>query len=324
MDFCRLSAVGRLGFIWLWSNADDEGRVKADADVLQFNRLPATLEEIDHELGLMESQRMIRRYRVDGTNYVFVVNFLKHQHIEWPTASRLPAPPPEGADVTGWSPVDDTTAQLRELATGTSDAPQRVTNSPVRNRGEEGDTSPPGSGTGSSSTPTGVLLARGDSSVRNRGANAEDVDRVWEAYRWALTEFAAHRIPGVPHPNPAQVKLTPARRDGIVSRLGTRAGTYPVEDLVDAARGWLYSVHHVGWNDRHEHYCDLIAHVLWTGGKGKPKNWLEAFRDLWRERQGQPFAFETPPAEHGAATATTRRRGAAGVRDEWRESMEGP
>lgn len=72
-------------------------------------------------------------------------------------------------------------------------------------------------------------------------------------------------------------KLTDDRRRLIRKALKS----YPVEDLVDAVRGWRHSPHHRGENDRHTVYNDI--ELLLRNAKQ-----IETFRDL----------------ERGASTAT--------------------
>lgn len=72
-------------------------------------------------------------------------------------------------------------------------------------------------------------------------------------------------------------KLTDERRRLIRKALKT----YPVDDLVDAVRGWKHSPHHRGENDRHQVYNDI--ELLLRNAKQ-----IETFRDL----------------ERGASTAT--------------------
>lgn len=72
-----------------------------------------------------------------------------------------------------------------------------------------------------------------------------------------------------------------AKLDGNRKRLiEQRLKDYPVEDLVDAVRGWQHSPHHRGDNDRHRTYNDLGL-LLRNAEK------VEFFRDLERDPSGR-------------------------------------
>lgn len=97
-SMCRVSREARLTFILLWLIADDAGRARAsppelaarlyarDSDAPMF--LPAWLDELERE-GCIE------RYTVDEIEYLRIVRWRKHQKIDRPTPSRLPAAPSE-------------------------------------------------------------------------------------------------------------------------------------------------------------------------------------------------------------------------------------
>jgi len=91
----RLSREARLLFIGLWSFADDSGRSRGafpaisgalfpyDDDAIQL--LPEWFTELERE-------GMVFRYKAeDGNTYYQLPNWLKHQKIEKPSASKFPA-----------------------------------------------------------------------------------------------------------------------------------------------------------------------------------------------------------------------------------------
>jgi hypothetical protein len=89
-----LSRDARLLFIQLWTIVDDEGRARASSRLLAsllypFDKLPDEL--MDEWLDELEEQNAIRRYVVNGTTYLEIVNWLIHQKIDHPGKSRLPA-----------------------------------------------------------------------------------------------------------------------------------------------------------------------------------------------------------------------------------------
>lgn len=92
----RLSRDARLLFIQLWTICDDEGRTRAASRVLASLLYP--FDEDSHKLiggwlGQLEKEGLIVRYEVDGSSYLEVTTWKKHQKIDRPTPSRLPNPP---------------------------------------------------------------------------------------------------------------------------------------------------------------------------------------------------------------------------------------
>lgn len=96
-----LSRDARLLFIQLWTLADDAGRARAAARMLASllypydDDAPALIESWLRELEKVEC---IRRYEVDGTRYLEICNWQKHQKIDRPSASKLPAHPEASRD----------------------------------------------------------------------------------------------------------------------------------------------------------------------------------------------------------------------------------
>ena len=84
----------RLLFMGLISNADDTGRLPGNALLVKSMIFPYdnyTINKIDEWLKLLCQQKIIIRYKVDSQTYIQVVNFLKHQTINRPTTSKIPA-----------------------------------------------------------------------------------------------------------------------------------------------------------------------------------------------------------------------------------------
>lgn len=90
----KLSRDARLLFIQLWTVVDDEGRTRAASRMLASLLYPYdddAREQIDGWLDELEQQHCIRRYDLDGSSYLEIVNWLKHQKIDRPSKSRLPS-----------------------------------------------------------------------------------------------------------------------------------------------------------------------------------------------------------------------------------------
>jgi hypothetical protein len=90
----NLSRDARLLFILIWTIADDVGRTRAASRMLASVLYPYdddVPDLIDGWLDELEQRACIRRYDVNGARYLEVVNWLKHQKIDHPSPSRLPA-----------------------------------------------------------------------------------------------------------------------------------------------------------------------------------------------------------------------------------------
>lgn len=93
----RLTLPARLTFLLLLPEADDEGRMVGSSKRIvgalypnDNNIGPTQLEKWIREL---EAEEMVERYVVDGTKYLAITNFRKHQNPQHPTPSALPGPP---------------------------------------------------------------------------------------------------------------------------------------------------------------------------------------------------------------------------------------
>ena len=90
----RLSRDARLLFIQLWTLVDDSSRARASSRLLASllypydedapGKMPAWLSEL-------EDGGFIRIYQHEDTNYLDIPKWLKHQKIDRPSASRIPA-----------------------------------------------------------------------------------------------------------------------------------------------------------------------------------------------------------------------------------------
>jgi hypothetical protein len=89
----RLSRDARLLFIQLWTIVDDEGRSRAASRMLASLLYPYDDDApklMSKWLAELEHGGCIRRYEVDGSQYLEIINWLKHQKIDKPSKSRLP------------------------------------------------------------------------------------------------------------------------------------------------------------------------------------------------------------------------------------------
>lgn len=94
-NFNKLSTLAKLVFIGLFSQADDEGRGRANAIFLKSMLFPYNedMRSADIEKALCEisSNMSVVFYSCDGSNYYSLYNWDKWQKIDKPKSSELPA-----------------------------------------------------------------------------------------------------------------------------------------------------------------------------------------------------------------------------------------
>jgi hypothetical protein len=92
--------LARILFMGLISQADDEGRLNGHPALIKSLIFPydheVTVQNVDAWLILLSAaeRRLIVRYEVGNQKYIVIPNFKKHQTINKPQASKLPAPVP--------------------------------------------------------------------------------------------------------------------------------------------------------------------------------------------------------------------------------------
>ena len=99
-EFPQSESMGRVGresrycFILLWTLADDSGRLRGNSRMLASLLYPYDLDAgklIDKWLGELEHEKCLVRYAVEDDTYIQICNWLKHQKIDKPSASKIPA-----------------------------------------------------------------------------------------------------------------------------------------------------------------------------------------------------------------------------------------
>ncbi len=84
----------RLCFIMLWTIADDSGRLRGASRMLASLLFPYDNDApklMAKWLAELEREHCIRRYQVDGAQYVEIAKWLDHQKIDRPSPSKIPA-----------------------------------------------------------------------------------------------------------------------------------------------------------------------------------------------------------------------------------------
>lgn len=94
-DYSSLSILARLIWVGLISNADDEGRGKANTSYLKSQLFPyddeLSLKKIETSLKEIEKLMSIKFYEVNGKKYYQLTKWDKFQKIDRPSVSQIPA-----------------------------------------------------------------------------------------------------------------------------------------------------------------------------------------------------------------------------------------
>jgi len=92
----RVSRDARLLFVMLWPICDDHGRTRAASRMLASLLFPYDDDApglIDGWLDELERESCITRYEANGSTFLVVTNWLKHQKIDKPSKPQFPEPP---------------------------------------------------------------------------------------------------------------------------------------------------------------------------------------------------------------------------------------
>lgn len=93
-DFSKLSTLGKLVFIGLFSLADDEGKGRSNPVYLKSSLFPyeegIRSADIDKTLSEIGSNMSVIFYTHDGSNYYNLYNWNEWQKIDKPTPSKIP------------------------------------------------------------------------------------------------------------------------------------------------------------------------------------------------------------------------------------------
>lgn len=94
-DVSKLTIRQRLLLIGLFSNADDEGKLRGNPAFVRSLVFPYedfTLREIEQDLADTESIGSIHQYTVEGSKYIRLINWFKFQRVDKPQSSVIPDP----------------------------------------------------------------------------------------------------------------------------------------------------------------------------------------------------------------------------------------
>jgi hypothetical protein len=94
-DVSKLTIRQRLLFIGIFSNADDEGKLRGNPAFVRSAVFPYedfTLRDIEDDLNKVESIGSIHQYEVEGSKYIRLINWKKFQRVDKPQGSVIPDP----------------------------------------------------------------------------------------------------------------------------------------------------------------------------------------------------------------------------------------
>ena len=89
----RVSRDARLTFLQMWTLADDAGRLRGNSRMLASLLFPYDDDApslIEGWMSELEREGCIERYQADGQSYIQICNWLIHQKIDKPSASKIP------------------------------------------------------------------------------------------------------------------------------------------------------------------------------------------------------------------------------------------
>ena len=98
-DVAKLTVMGRYLFIGMISNADDEGKGRANPNYLKSMIFPyddMRVAEVEKALSEISHNTSVQFYQVGGNQYYRFLNWAKWQKVEKPSPSMIPDP--ENAD----------------------------------------------------------------------------------------------------------------------------------------------------------------------------------------------------------------------------------
>lgn len=93
-DLAELNPLGRLLFIGMWTIADRKGRLEDRPKKIKAELLPYDDCDGEELVEALHNKGFILRYSVDGSNYIQINNFEKHQKFHPNEVDSIIPPPP--------------------------------------------------------------------------------------------------------------------------------------------------------------------------------------------------------------------------------------
>lgn len=94
-DVYKLTIRQRLLFIGLFSNADDEGKLRGNPAFIRSIIFPYedfNISDIEHDLLMIKQIESIKQYEIEGSKYIKITNWFKFQRVDKPQPSMIPNP----------------------------------------------------------------------------------------------------------------------------------------------------------------------------------------------------------------------------------------
>lgn len=119
-DLAECSCWARLIFPALWMLADREGRLEYRPKRIKAEILPYDGEDMVALIGELETHRLVKRYKVDGKEYLWIPKFLRHQkpHPNEKPSILPPCPDDHGLDEQQKSPKDESASHQGDSQSG--------------------------------------------------------------------------------------------------------------------------------------------------------------------------------------------------------------
>lgn len=187
----ELSAFARLLFIGIWNFCDDEGRMVYSPKRLKLQIFPADALDVAALFDELLAAGLVQVYDADGTSYLVVRGFVKHQKIDKRSPSRLPAPPADAptcvaSDSSGCHRLPPTFAEFPQIPPSPADYPRIP---PPEGKGREGNGKEgKGSEANASGTAKGELSTTTPVLSQSSSPAAMGKDDLWAAGKALLEE----------------------------------------------------------------------------------------------------------------------------------------
>lgn len=192
-DIAALPRDVRLTFIGLWTYVDDYGHENANPALVKAAVWPLdddiTSRDVGDHLSQLEANGQVAFYEVDGRRYLAIVNWSKHQRVDKPSKSNVPAPSWESRE---------TVANPRETVASPRDVPA------VEGEGEGKGSGEGGESVASAAAPAPFCSSHPNGTDRPCRAcgNARRAREAWEQDSKARNEARTVALPPRTAPDP--------------------------------------------------------------------------------------------------------------------------
>lgn len=122
-DVAKLNIRQRLLFVGLFSNADDEGKLRGNPAFVRSLIFPyedISISDIEDDLNIIEKVASLSQYEVEGNKYIKLINWTKFQRVDKPQKSMIPEPSKNDSkngsenDSEDMESIEDSDSRLKE------------------------------------------------------------------------------------------------------------------------------------------------------------------------------------------------------------------